>query len=97
MRHDTVEWDLIDFPCSEDWISYYAQKGMTPDFPPSYYIGRLERRVAELEAEVERVRANKVVTNYYQPLVPQKEKAQRHDDARERKGRTKVWRAEVRL
>ena len=29
--------DLVDFPCSPDWYSHYARRGMTPDYPPDFY------------------------------------------------------------
>jgi hypothetical protein len=29
--------DLIDFPCSPDWVRHYASRGMTRDYPPEYY------------------------------------------------------------
>lgn len=32
-----VEGDLIDYPCSPDWASYYASRGLTKDFPPEFY------------------------------------------------------------
>ena len=45
----------IDYPCSVTWASYYAWRGMTPDFPPEYYspgISALENRVRELEEKL---------------------------------------------
>lgn len=46
--------DLIDFPCSAAWISYYASQGMTPDFPQEYYypsqkFNELDERIDNLQ------------------------------------------------
>ena len=37
MAGDPIPGDMIDFPCSADFASYYASKGLTKDFPPGYY------------------------------------------------------------
>ena len=29
--------DLIDFPVSVPWASYYAEQGTTKDYPPDFY------------------------------------------------------------
>lgn len=49
--------DLIDFPCSPMWASYYASKGMTRDYPREYYDGQeAYERIAALEQEVKQLR-----------------------------------------
>ena len=34
--------DLIDFPCSPTWASYYASQGLTADYPAAFYGRRAE-------------------------------------------------------
>lgn len=29
--------DLIDFPCSPEWVGFYAERGLTRDYPPEFY------------------------------------------------------------
>jgi hypothetical protein len=63
--------ELIDFPCSPDWVRHYAGLGMTRDYPAEYYqkpdtmtverIRELEARIAELEG--------KVVIKYVMPVI----------------------------
>jgi hypothetical protein len=36
-RPASEQLDSIDFPCSPAWVSYYAECGLTRDFPPEYY------------------------------------------------------------
>ena len=62
--------DLIDFPCSPLWVSHYASRGMTQDYPPEYYEDEeTYRRIARLEQEVERLQ-----TLAAMPLVKATEK-----------------------
>ena len=70
-RESLSRGDLIDFPCSPDWISHYARLGLTPDYPPEYYAtdtSRLRQRIEELEEEVRNLRAElegrKVIHRY---------------------------------
>jgi hypothetical protein len=49
--------DLIDFPCSPLWVSHYASKGMTRDYPREYYEDHeLRERINGLEEEVKSLR-----------------------------------------
>lgn len=34
------EGDMIDFSCSPDWVGYFANQGMTTDYPPSFYLDK---------------------------------------------------------
>lgn len=36
--------DMCDYPLSPTWISYYADQGMTPDYPEAYYYKLPERQ-----------------------------------------------------
>ena len=32
--------DLIDFPCSPNWVSHFANQGLTRDYPRSFYLDK---------------------------------------------------------
>lgn len=56
VRKSILQGDAIDFPTSVQWVSYFAERGLTPDFPDAFYrpavnaeVEDLKRRVAELE------------------------------------------------
>lgn len=51
-----MERDAIDFPCSPLWVSHYASRGLTQDYPPSYYEdSEVYERISALEQEVQRL------------------------------------------
>ena len=33
--------DAIDFPIAPCWVQHYAEQGLTPDYPPQFYLARL--------------------------------------------------------
>jgi len=49
--------EMIDFPCAPCWVSYYATKGMTRDYPSEFYWGelitRLQQQIDELKKQIE--------------------------------------------
>ena len=50
--------DLIDFPCSPDWVTQYARMGMTPDYPREYYEKPSTlpvEQIRELDAQLKRL------------------------------------------
>jgi len=53
-KSQTRKDNLIDFPCSAAWVTYYASQRMTPDFPPDYYypsqkFNELDERIDKLQ------------------------------------------------
>jgi len=49
MQHD----DLIDFPCSPTYASYFAHIGITQDYPREYYEQERKPSQSEFERTVE--------------------------------------------
>jgi len=46
--------DLIDFPCSADWLDYYHERGLTPRSSgrPSRYESIILKKIEQLEKEI---------------------------------------------
>ena len=40
--------DAIDFPCSPAWVTHYAKRGLTPDYPDDYYRSSISDDTKEL-------------------------------------------------
>lgn len=47
--------DMIDFPCSDDWLDYYHRRGLTPR-----HSGRMDPVVKELLKEIAELRKSQV-------------------------------------
>ena len=50
--------DLIDFPVSVSWASYYAEQGMTKDYPQEFYrmpVSLPIEQIKELDAQLKRL------------------------------------------
>lgn len=56
--------NMIDFPCSPAWASYYAEQGLTQDYPREYYdmkdLMAINDKVARLERLVNILEQNKM-------------------------------------
>ena len=60
------EWeridDRIDFPCSDDWLRYYHNRGLTYRCPdPVEEIRHLENEIANLRVEIAALRPRTIV------------------------------------
>ena len=77
--------DLIDFPCSADWLDYYHERGLTPRSSgrPSRYesiilkkIEQIEKQIAEQQAVIiELLQYIKDTSTRKQRWVPQNQLA----------------------
>jgi hypothetical protein len=50
--------DLIDFPCSPAWTSFYAREGITADYPREYYAAPITlpvEQIRELDDAIKRI------------------------------------------
>jgi hypothetical protein len=47
--------DYIDFPCSDNWLGYYYERGLTPRNPKPFD-KKLKMKIKELEEENNRLR-----------------------------------------
>jgi hypothetical protein len=50
--------DLIDFPCSPDWVTHYAREGITADYPREYYEKTMTlpvEQIRELDEQLKRL------------------------------------------
>ena len=74
-QYQHQDYERIDFPCAPCWVSYYAMKGMTHDYPPEFYWGenitRLQQEIDELKKKIEQIELPKTSEKPHFPVGPQ--------------------------
>ena len=70
--------DLIDFPCSADWLDYYHERGLTPRSSgrPSRYESIILKKIEQLEREIAEQQA--IIIELLQYLKNANTSKQRH-------------------